>query len=133
MGISLIIALFLEYLSKSFEEIDHYFEVTLFHGAKPAKISEEWEKTALEYLNKHKKITAKQAQQVWSVTSRTTSTRLKKMCEKGLIVADIRRRITRHQPAMNLWNTHIHPSTPILPWGGGSGNRIFNLLIINLL
>ncbi|NGX59343.1 MAG: hypothetical protein KR126chlam3_00494 [Chlamydiae bacterium] len=69
-----------------FEEIDNYFKVTLFHGAKSAQISEKWEEQIVKYLNEEKEITPKQAQQIWNVTSRTTTTRLKKMSEKGLIV-----------------------------------------------
>lgn len=69
-----------------FEEMDNYFKVTLFHGNKPAQFTEKWEKMILKHLNKNKEVTAKEAQHVWGVTPRTTTTRLKKMCEKGLIV-----------------------------------------------
>ncbi len=68
-----------------FEEMDHYFKVTLYHGATAAQISEKWEEELLKNLKKNKEVTAKQAQKIWSVTSRTTTTRLKKMTEKGLI------------------------------------------------
>lgn len=70
-----------------FEELDNHFRVTLFHDFRAAKITENWESSLIEYLNIHNQVSAKQAQQIWNVSSRTTSTRLKKMSEKGLIVA----------------------------------------------
>ncbi len=69
-----------------FEEVDNYFKVTLFHGNQSPQISEKWEEVLVTYLGQNNKITAKQAQKIWDVTARTTSTRLKKMKEKGLIV-----------------------------------------------
>lgn len=69
-----------------FEEIDHYFKVTLFHDSKISQISEKWEKEIIEYINKNNKITAKQAQKIWKITPRTTTTRLKKMIDKGIII-----------------------------------------------
>ncbi len=69
-----------------FEEVDNYFRVTLFHGNKSPQISEKWEEALIEYLSKNDEVTAKQAQKIWDVTARTTTTRLKKMKEKRLVV-----------------------------------------------
>jgi predicted HTH transcriptional regulator len=68
------------------EEFDRYFRVTIFPRLTKAKILKKWQNPIIEYLQKYEKITAKKAQQLWKVTSRTTSTRLKKMCDLGLIV-----------------------------------------------
>ena len=69
-----------------FEELDNFFRTTLFHGAIKHMTSEDWQIPIVEYLRLNKDITAKQAQQIWKVTARTTSSRLKKMCEQGLTV-----------------------------------------------
>ena len=69
-----------------FEEIDHYFKVTLYQGSTKNPSTENWEVKIITYLNTHKKLTAKKAQKIWGVSSRTTSTRLKKMIQKGLVV-----------------------------------------------
>jgi ATP-dependent DNA helicase RecG len=69
-----------------FEELDHFFRITLFHNRKGRYSGEMWESSLIEYLRSNQTITAKQAKIVWEVTARTASSRLKKMCEKGLIV-----------------------------------------------
>ena len=69
-----------------FEEIDHYFKVSLFNDYETSQFLEKWEKEIIEYINKNNKITAKQAQKIWKVTPRTTTTRLKKMSDKGVII-----------------------------------------------
>ncbi|MDB2613954.1 putative DNA binding domain-containing protein [Chlamydiales bacterium] len=73
-------------LEPLFEEVDNYFKVTLFHGDKSLQTSEKWEEVLIEYLSRNDEVTAKQAQKIWDVTPRTTTTRLKKMKEKGLVV-----------------------------------------------
>jgi hypothetical protein len=40
----------------------------------------------IAYLKKHKEIFSKQAQQLWNVTGRTTSSRFKKMCMQEVLV-----------------------------------------------
>jgi len=69
-----------------FEELDNYFRVTLYPSSNLSRILEKWEEDLIEYLRKNHEITAKQAQKIWEITSRTTSSRLKKMSEKGLII-----------------------------------------------
>jgi len=67
------------------EEIDKFFRVTLYPRHLSTKPAFPWQEKMINYLRKNRKISAKKAQQVWHVTARTTSTRLKKMCELGLL------------------------------------------------
>jgi len=82
----------------TFEEEGTFFRVTLYPapiGAERKEIraalsahfllKQGWEDALLNYLEKEKKITPKVAQKLWNVTPRTTSSRLKKMCEEGQI------------------------------------------------
>lgn len=69
-----------------FEELDHYFRVTLYHDAKQQKGKESWQQDIIKYLKLHQYVTTKSASVHWNVTERTASTRLKKMLEYGLIV-----------------------------------------------
>ena len=47
---------------------------------------EQWQKPIIEYLKINKEMLPKKAQEIWKVTSRTTSSRLKKMCLQGILV-----------------------------------------------
>jgi predicted HTH transcriptional regulator len=67
------------------EELGNFFKVTLYHGKSKCLALEDWQKIIVEYLKKYKKISPKKAQSIWNVTTRTTSTRLKKMCELGIL------------------------------------------------
>ncbi len=69
-----------------FEELGNFFRTTLYHGGNQPLYVEEWQKPIIEYLTTHKEILPKKAQELWKVTSRTTSSRLKKMCEQGMLV-----------------------------------------------
>jgi predicted HTH transcriptional regulator len=69
-----------------FEELGNFFRTTLYHGANKSVRVEEWQKPVIEYLKIHKEILPKKAQELWKVTSRTASSRLKKMCEEGVLV-----------------------------------------------
>jgi predicted HTH transcriptional regulator len=69
-----------------FEELGNFFRTTLYHGANKSVRVEEWQKPVIEYLKIHKEISPKKAQELWKVTSRTASSRLKKMCEEGVLV-----------------------------------------------
>lgn len=68
-----------------FEELGNFFRVTLYHRESKPKTSKESSQTIINFLEEHKKITAKKAQEMWGVTSRTASSRLKKMVEQGKI------------------------------------------------
>ncbi len=69
-----------------FEELGNFFRTTLYHGVNTFIGIEEWQKQIIAHLKVHKEILPKKAQELWSVTSRTTSSRLKKMCEQGILV-----------------------------------------------
>lgn len=72
--------------SPKFEELGNFFRTTIYHGANTFIGVEVWEKQIIAYLKAHKEILPKKAQKLWNVTSRTTSSRLKKMCEQGILV-----------------------------------------------
>jgi predicted HTH transcriptional regulator len=69
-----------------FEELDNFFRVTLYPKNIKATPSTHWQELILQYLEEHDKIAAKAAQEIWKVTRRTTTTRLKEMCQQGLLV-----------------------------------------------
>lgn len=49
-------------------------------------LSAQWHTPIMEYLEQHENITAKVAQGLWNVSRRAASSRLKSMCERGLLV-----------------------------------------------
>lgn len=72
-----------------FEERGAFFRVTIYHAmlsSSQSKAPKQWQELIEQYLVEHQKISAKQAQKIWQVTARTTSTRLKQLCEAGLLV-----------------------------------------------
>lgn len=69
-----------------FEELGNFFRTTLYHDMHEPQPMEEWQQPIITYLKKHKEILPKEAQAIWKVTSRTASSRLKKMREQGVIV-----------------------------------------------
>ncbi|CAM2888279.1 hypothetical protein LEAN103870_06975 [Legionella anisa] len=68
-----------------FEELDHYFRVTLYHGVHAISVKIPWQQDIIEYLTKNQAISTKEASKLWNVTERTASTRLKAMVENGLV------------------------------------------------
>lgn len=74
------------------EELGTFFRVTLYRatGKRARKSAEgavdEWQQSVLDYLHEHETMEPKRAQKIWKVTARTTSTRLKKMRDAGLLV-----------------------------------------------
>lgn len=68
-----------------FEEMDNFFRVTIYNSITQTSTLIQWEKVVIEYIEQHGEISAKQTQKLWDVTPRTTSTRLKKMCDRGLL------------------------------------------------
>lgn len=68
-----------------FQELDHFFRITLYPKLAKTIPSASWQESILQYLQKHEKINAKTAQEIWKVTRRTTTTRLKEMCQDGLL------------------------------------------------
>lgn len=69
-----------------FEELDHFFRVTLYPKSTKNIPSVSWHEPIFRYLQKQTKINAKTAQEIWEVTRRTTTTRLKEMCLEGLLM-----------------------------------------------
>lgn len=69
-----------------FEDLGTFFRVTLFPRSELPSKNEEWEQPVLTHTKKNRKISAKEAQQIWKVTARTTSTRLKELVAKGHLV-----------------------------------------------
>ena len=69
-----------------FEELDSFFRVTLYPKSTKSIPTASWQKPIFEYFKKHDSISAKIAQEIWQVTRRTTTTRLKEMCNQGLLV-----------------------------------------------
>lgn len=69
-----------------FEELGNFFRTTLYHGVNGQVLTKEWQQPIIEYLKLNKEILPKKAQELWKVTSRTASSRLKKMCEEGILI-----------------------------------------------
>jgi len=69
-----------------FEELGNFFRTTLYHSVNKLFLTEEWHRPIIEYLKLNKEIFPKKAQELWKVTSRTASSRLKKMCEEGILI-----------------------------------------------
>jgi predicted HTH transcriptional regulator len=69
-----------------FEELGNFFRTTLYHDISRLVEVEQWQKPIIEYLKIHKEMQPKKAQEIWGLTSRTTSSRLKAMCLQGILV-----------------------------------------------
>lgn len=69
-----------------FEELGNFFRTTLYHSTSGHILIEKWHKPIVEYLKLNKEIFPKKAQELWQVSSRTSSFRLKKMCDAGILV-----------------------------------------------
>lgn len=71
-----------------FEEVGNFFRTTLYHAPAPVNVFlvKPWHAPIIKYLQKHNQISAKQAQKLWNVTARTTTSRLKQMCKDELLV-----------------------------------------------
>lgn len=69
-----------------FEELGNFFRTTLYHSTSGHILVEKWHKPIVEYLKLNKEIFPKKAQELWQVSSRTSSFRLKKMCDAGILV-----------------------------------------------
>ncbi len=69
-----------------FEELDHFFRVTLYPRTAKIVLSQSWHIPIVEYIQQHGKISAMEAEKLWKLTRRTATNRLKKMCQEGLLV-----------------------------------------------
>jgi predicted HTH transcriptional regulator len=69
-----------------FEELGQFFRVTLYPRSTLPSPSVHWHILIMEYLGRHESITAKIAQELWEISRRTATNRLKSMCEQGILV-----------------------------------------------
>lgn len=72
-------------MAPKFEELDHYFRVTLYKKKKSHTVKIKWQHEMVEYLKKHHEISVLEASKVWGIVARTAAIRLKKMTEIGMI------------------------------------------------
>ena len=69
-----------------FEELDHFFRVTLYPRTAKIVPIQPWHVPIIEHIQQNGKISAVEAGKLWKVTRRTATTRLKKMCQEGFLV-----------------------------------------------
>lgn len=69
-----------------FEELDHFFRITLYPRTMKIVPILPWHIPIVEHIQHNGKISAMEAEKLWKVTRRTATTRLKKMCQEGLLV-----------------------------------------------
>jgi ATP-dependent DNA helicase RecG len=68
-----------------FEELGHFFRVTLFNRREEPFVIRGWRKDLVDVIAKRKEIAAKDAASLWKISDRAARVRLKKMVEEGLI------------------------------------------------
>lgn len=68
-----------------FEEIDHFFKVTLFSRSMKQTIDETWIRELQDLLSTNKEISTSEIAKIWGISDRATRTRLNKMLEAGYI------------------------------------------------
>ena len=69
-----------------FEELGHFFRVTLFNRRETVLVVRGWRKDLMDLIKKRKEITTKDAASFWKISDRAARVRLKKMVEEGLVV-----------------------------------------------
>ena len=68
-----------------FEELGHFFRVTLSNRRETVLVVRGWRKELMELIVKRKEITTKDAATFWKISDRAARVRLRKMVEEGLI------------------------------------------------
>jgi ATP-dependent DNA helicase RecG len=68
-----------------FEELGHFFRVTLFNRREAVIVVSGWRKEIMDLIVKRKEVTTKDAASYWKISDRAARVRLKKMIEEGLI------------------------------------------------
>lgn len=68
-----------------FEELDLFFRVTLYPRTSQIKPQHPWHSLLLAHLQQHNQISVVEAAKLWNVSSRTATTRLKLLCQNGLL------------------------------------------------
>ena len=69
-----------------FEELGQFFRVTLYPKSTAILASVHWHAPVIKYLVKEGSLSAKTAQELWKVSRRAATTRLKEMVEQGFLV-----------------------------------------------
>ncbi len=69
-----------------FEERGTFFRATLYNAPRQLLPRESWQLPIIEFLKEHVEISPKQAQDLWEVSDRTATKRLKQMVDEGLLV-----------------------------------------------
>jgi len=69
-----------------FKEMSGSFRVTIFNEAQSAEVIPDWEESIVEYLNKHERITTKEAAKLWRISDRAARDRLRKLINKYRLV-----------------------------------------------
>lgn len=68
-----------------FEELGHFFRVTLFNRRETILVLLGWRKDLMDLIGERKEIATKDAANFWKISDRAARVRLKKMIEEGLI------------------------------------------------
>lgn len=68
-----------------FEELGHFFRVTLFNRKETKIVVRGWRKDLMDLIAKQKEITTKDAASFWKISDRAARVRLKKMVQEGLV------------------------------------------------
>lgn len=69
-----------------FEELGQFFRITLYPKSEHVSPTIHWHIPIIEYLRKEKTLSAKAAQELWKISRRAATNRLKEMCAQGLLV-----------------------------------------------
>jgi len=75
-----------EVIPPKFEELGLFFRVTLYPRTIEARPQHQWYILLLAHVRQHKQISVVEAAKLWNVSSRTATTRLKLLCQEGLLV-----------------------------------------------
>jgi predicted HTH transcriptional regulator len=68
-----------------FEELGQFFRVTLYPKSASVPPSIHWHAPIIKHLEKEGTISAKVAQELWKISRRAASTRLKEMVDQGFL------------------------------------------------
>lgn len=68
-----------------FEELGHFFRVTLFNRRETILVVRGWRKDLMDLITKKKEVSTKDAASFWKISDRAARVRLKNMVEEGLI------------------------------------------------
>lgn len=72
--------------SPLFEELGHFFRVTVFKAKSQKPKFFPWQNVILKFLETNEHINAKEAQNLWKISDRSTRIRLNKLLQAGLLI-----------------------------------------------